>query len=96
MRNPSRRRPKPITTAHQRQLKQASNRRYYQRQNSKRGDPIQIFPLPLLESEANDIATDIEFQKGDAGRVLRKFGSRALVGYVAADIVREQLKLKKK
>jgi hypothetical protein len=93
---------KPTSTAHQRQLKAARNRRYYERQQQR--DPVfkqlkdkaRVYPLVLLDSEATEMAINVDFEKGDKGRILRKFGYRAVIASVAADFVREKLKLKKK
>jgi hypothetical protein len=96
---PGRRRPKPTTTAHQRRLKAARNRRYYVRQRqrdprSKRENKARVYPLILLDSEAADLAIDVDFEKGDKGKILRKFGYRAVIGSVAVDLVRDRLKKK--
>ena len=87
------------STAHQRRLKAARNRRYYERQQqrdpgSRREDKARIYPLLLRDSEASDLVIDVDFEKGDNGRLLRKFGYRAVVGSVAANLVREKLKKK--
>jgi hypothetical protein len=96
------RRPKPTTTAHQRQLKAASNRRYYVRQTAQR-DPVfkqlkdiaRVYPSTLLDSEAADLAIDVDFEHGDKGKILRKFGYRAVIGSVIDDLVRDKLKEKR-
>jgi hypothetical protein len=101
MKRPRRTR-KPTSTPHQRQLKAARNRRYYERQQQRDRvfkqleDKARVYPLVLRDSEAIEMVIDVDFEKGEGARVLRKFGSRGVVGWVAASFVREKLKLKKK
>jgi hypothetical protein len=93
---------KPTRTAHQRRLKAASNRRYYVRQQQR--DPVfkqlkdkaRVYPLILLDSEAVEMSIDVDFEKGDKGRILRKFGYRAVIASVGADFIRDKLKERRK
>jgi len=101
-RKPPGRRPKPASTAaaHQRRLKAASNRRYYERQQQRDlvfkqlEDKARVYPLVLRDSEAVEVGLLVDFEKGEGGRVLKKFGTRGVIGWAAANLVREGLKKK--